>query len=155
MRQALSHRRLRNSLTIAGLFTLAACQTVGKAPPSTAALADTQWVLIEYSAVPGKGQAQEVTLNRYTMTLAKDGSMQAKLDCNRGLGTWTAIETKTGSGTISFGPVAATRAMCPEDSIGERLAADLPSMVTWSVYDGRLTLKPANGGPQYVWDTID
>ena len=133
---------------------LAACQTYRPATMPVS-LRGTQWVLIEYKAEPGDTRATEVRPNRYTLSLAQDGSARAKLDCNNGRTGWTASEPTKGSGTITFDRVAATRARCPDDMLGERLAADLPRMTAWSVYDGRLTLKPASGGPEYVWDRVD
>lgn len=147
-------RRVRHAATIPVLAALAACQTF-QASHLPSALGQTEWVLIEYSPAAGIGQVKEVPLNLYMMSLAKDGSFKAKLDCNTGVGSWSATAITADRGAITIGPVAATHALCPEGSLGEQLARDLPRMTAWSLYDGRLTLGPASGRPRYVWDRID
>jgi len=149
---ALLQRGSGNALVGAALAMLSGCQAY-HAPNGSNPLAGTQWVLIEYKA-PQSPAAIEVPLNRYTLTLDKHGTVSAKLDCNNGTASWTAAG-RPSEGSISFGPVAATRALCPADSLGEQLAGDLPRLKVWSLYDGRLTLKTDPAGPEYVWDTID
>ena len=142
-------------LSVIGLAVICVggCQSY-QAPSAASPLTGTAWVLIEYRA-EAASTATDVPLNRYTLSLEADGTARAKLDCNNGTTRWTSTKGKPGSGSISFGEVAATRALCPEGSLGERLAADLPRMATWSLYDGRLTLATGHEGPEYNWDSID
>lgn len=147
-------RELLHAAIVAASITLTACQTYRPFARPTA-LSGARWVLIEYKATPEDAKAIEVQPYRYTLFLAKDGTAKAKLDCNNGATKWMASEQSQGNGKIAFDTLVATMAVCTDDMFGEKLAADLPSMKVWSVYDGRLSLKPASGGPVYVWDSVD
>jgi heat shock protein HslJ len=105
------------------------------------------------SAVVGKAWQWEVTATpagkievpqpeRYTFELQADGKVVARFDCNRGGGSY-----KIGDGTISFSPLASTRAACPPDSLDARFARDLGAATRFFVEGGRLYLDlPADGG---------
>jgi heat shock protein HslJ len=62
-----------------------------------------------------------------------------QLDCNRGRATYTAAPSG-GGGTLSIGPVASTRALCPQPDIGQTLAARLPDVASYTLRGGHLFL---------------
>ncbi|MFI6696447.1 META domain-containing protein [Streptomyces sp. NPDC050433] len=77
-----------------------------------------------------------------TLTFAKDGTVSGNLGCN----TFSA-PAKTTDTTITFGPVKATRKLCPEPgmSLERELLKVLKGKVTYEVHHRGLTLKTADG----------
>jgi para-nitrobenzyl esterase len=73
---------------------------------------------------------------KYTLRFAPDGKVQARLDCNRGMGNWTSA----GPGQLALGPLALTRAMCPPGSLHDRLAKDWGYVRSYVLKDGHLYL---------------
>ena len=73
---------------------------------------------------------------RYTIRLAEEGVVQARLDCNRGRGRY-----RISPGRLSFGPLASTRMACSEDSLSGLFMRDLPRVVSFFVEDGWLYLE--------------
>lgn len=67
---------------------------------------------------------------RYTLTFQPDGSLQAQVDCNRGMGSYTV----DGS-SLTLGPLATTRMACPEGSQADVFLKDLEAVATF-VFDG-------------------
>lgn len=125
------------------LLALSSCMT---APPESApsGLAATQWTLIEVRE-PAGAPARDVSLNRYTLEFQPENRVAMKLDCNRGAGSWSAQAATPRSGTLRFGPIASTRALCPDNGQGARIAANLSGNWPYEIYDGRLTIRTANG----------
>lgn len=144
----------RTALLSAAIFAFSGCQTIEN-PREPSALSNTDWVLIGYVPQAGAGEFNEVQLYSYTLRLAADGSTELKLACNKGTGNWTGTSASDAKGTIKFLSLAATAASCPNDPVGDRIAADLPRITNWSIDDARLTLGVDNGGAEYVWDSID
>ena len=107
-----------------------------------ASLAGTSWQLVRFQG----GDDSVVTPDdggKYTLTFGSDGSLTARIDCNRGRGTWTS----SGPGQISFGPMALTRAACPPNSMHDRIVKHLPSIRSHVVRAGHLFLSlMADGG---------
>lgn len=69
--------------------------------------------------------------------------ISARIDCNRGHGTWTS----DGPNLLQFGPMALTRALCPPDSLHDRVVRDLPYVRSYMLQDGHLFLSlMADGG---------
>jgi heat shock protein HslJ len=96
-----------------------------------------QW---EGTEVPGNACTVD-TPERYTLRFLSDGDLQVRLDCNRGIGTYEASV-----GSLSLGPIAATRMACPPDSLDGRYADDLQQVETFHVQGDRLHLGLADGG---------
>nr|WP_314464933.1 META domain-containing protein [uncultured Novosphingobium sp.] len=133
-----------------GLATLAGCAADGAPPPSAgpaptpsaspAVLAGTSWQLVQFqssddaqgTSTPGEGRS-------YTLEFAADGALGMQLDCNRGRATYSAAPSGEG-GTLSIGPVASTRALCPQPDIGQTLAARLPDVASYTLRGGHLFL---------------
>jgi hypothetical protein len=89
----------------------------------------------------------------YTMALNSDGRAVLRLDCNRAQGDWGAVPGADGkAGRFTFGPLAATRVLCPPPSLYERLARDLPHVRGYRLLDGRLRLNLIADGGIYAWE---
>jgi hypothetical protein len=121
---------------------------VPAAPGDTAGLAGTSWRLVERQSMDdAQGTTKPDDPAKYTLGFGADGQVAVQLDCNRGTGAWHAQPSGDGSGSIEIGPLATTRALCPEPSLGERIAADLGYVRGYLIRDGRLHLSlMADGG---------
>lgn len=73
--------------------------------------------------------------SKYTLEFGAAGALAGRADCNRISGRWTASGE-----SISLGPFAMTRAMCPPGSLSDRYVRSLESAVSWMAVDGRLAI---------------
>lgn len=136
-----------------GLLT--ACVTAVTPAPTAAPspLAGTQWQLVAFESMSDEqGTARPPDPANYTLAFGVDGRASLRLDCNRGSATWKA-SAATGdtpgrrSGSLEFGALATTRAMCPPASLEPRVAKALPFVRSYLLMDGRLHLSLlADGG---------
>lgn len=138
-------------------LALGACATSlpTPSPAPTPTLAGTSWRLAAFrSGDDGAAALQPRAADQFTLSFGKDGRLAAKLDCNRGNGPWQAVAGDAQGGTLSLGPVATTRMMCPPDPLATRLAADLTALRTYRLQDARLyTSLPADAGV-YIWEPV-
>lgn len=89
---------------------------------------------------------------RFTMHLGADGKASFRLDCNRGMGSWQASPAADGvSGQIAFGPIAATRALCPPPHLDERVVRDLAYVRGYLLKDGNLYMSLMADAAIYEW----
>jgi heat shock protein HslJ len=113
---------------------LGGCMTIPDAHPLTG----TEWQL---AAIDTSGSTTTLTpalQRRHTIAFLGGGEVELQLDCNRGRSTWTAGQPNSGAGSISFGPVAATKMGCPSPSFGNDLAAGLEGAERFTTtLDGR------------------
>jgi len=126
---------LNKSLCAGGaMLALSACVTL----PDNHPLTGTQWQL---TAIDTSGSTTTLTPSlqrRHTLSFVDGGELQAQLDCNRGRASWTAGQPGNGAGNISIGPMASTRALCPQPSFGEQLASGLSEAQRFTTtIDGR------------------
>ena len=112
-------------------------QTTGPAP-----LAGTSWQLVRFQGgddtvlTPDDG-------SKYTLSFAGDGTVAARVDCNRGRGTWTSAAP----GRLEFGPLALTRAFCGPQSMHDHIVKQWANIRSYIVKDGHLFLSlVADGG---------
>lgn len=119
--------RMLMTLTVAGAaLALGGCESIfeeDRAPRLTGG----EWKLvgIERPSQPIQRLSADQS-DRHRISFESGGRLIAMLDCNRGNGDWSAPQVTVGSGTISIGEIAATRALCPSPSYGEEMAASLP-----------------------------
>jgi heat shock protein HslJ len=90
----------------------------------------TSWRLVKFQG------SDETTLkpddpNKYTVTFNPDGQLSARIDCNRGRGTW-----KSSGPRLELGPLALTRAACPPGSLHDRIVNQWPYMRSYVMKDG-------------------
>jgi heat shock protein HslJ len=132
-------------------------QTTQVSQASNHSLADTDWHLVEFQSMDdsiGTVRPQDPTL--YTMRLNGDGTVTMKLNCNRGNGSWSSEPSDEGNnGAFQFGPLATTRALCPEPSLDEKIAADSEFIRSYVVEGDKLYLSLMADGGIYVWQQYD
>ncbi len=138
--------KLFAAIAVAAL--LAACVSAPTQSGATT-LAGTAWAL---HAIQSMDDAQGTTRiadpTRFTLQLGADGRAAMQLDCNRGTASWKATAAGDGTtGSMEFGPIAATRALCPPPHLDERVARDLGYVRGYLLKDGKLYLSlMADGG---------
>ena len=81
--------------------------------------------------------------SKYTLAFGADGRLSARIDCDRGSGSWKSPE----KGRLERGPMALTRARCPPGSLHDRMVKQLPFVRSYIIKDGHLFLSlMADGG---------
>lgn len=142
------------------LAWLAGCGTALAPPartPDPPALAGTQWQLVAIqSMADDQPTARPDEPSRYTLRFGTDGQAVLRLDCNRGTAGWQAEPASAQtpgrrSGTLTFGGLASTRAMCPPGSLAPRLASALPFVRSYLLTDGQLHLSLLADGGILSW----
>jgi len=114
--------------------------TSSSAPPSR--LAGTTWRLLQFEGGDGKILKPDDP-SKYTIEFADDGRLAARVDCNRGRGTWKS----GGSNQLSFGPMALTRAQCAPGSLHDQIVRQWSNIRSYVIRDGHLFLAlMADGG---------
>jgi len=122
-------------------------------PPAASAtaeksdLAGTSWELVGFTG-SDKTKLEPDDRTKYTITFEDDGSVAARIDCNRGRGTWKS----EGPNQLEFGPLALTRAMCPPGSMHDRVAADWGAVRSYTIKDGHLFLSLMADGGVYEYE---
>lgn len=134
----------------------AACGTREPAPDEASAsapqLAGT-WRFVEFESSSDEiGTIGPDDPVKYTMTLEAGGRVTMRLDCNRATGTWAADPADGESGGFTFGPLAMTRAQCPQPSLDTRIARDAAYVRTYVLRGNRLYLNLMADGGNYVWE---
>jgi len=138
-------------------FTLAIAAIVVAGTASAAVppapLAGTHWRLVEFQSMDdAQGTTRPSEGSVYTMWLHGDGSVAMQLNCNRATGTWSATPgSDAASGRFEFGPLAATRALCPPPSMDESIVAQSSYVRSYLLKDDRLYLSLMADGGIYVW----
>jgi len=137
--------------TLAGTVLLLACsactQTLHKEP--TAGLFGTSWQLVKFQGSDDKTLTPD-DRTKYTVAFGKDGRVSARIDCNRGSGTWKT----SGANQLQFGPLATTRAMCPPGSLYDRIVKDWEFVRSYTLKDGHLFLALVADGGIYEFEPI-
>ena len=106
------------------------------------ALAGAEWQLVKFQG------GDDTTLvpddrSKYTIAFNADGGVTARIDCNRGRGTWKSAAP----GQLEFGPLALTRAMCAPGSLHDRIVKHWPFIRSYVIREGHLYLSlKADGG---------
>ena len=114
------------------------------APPSSGSLSlqGTSWQLVKFQGGDGATLTPD-DKSKYTLDFGSDGRVAARLDCNRGGGTWKA----TGSSQLEFGPLALTRARCADPSLHDHIVTQWNFIRSFVIRDGHLFLAlRADGG---------
>jgi heat shock protein HslJ len=110
-------------------------------PLSAAGLSNTSWQLLGIENADGTLVHPDDSA-KYTLEFDADGSLIARLNCNRGHGTWKSASP----GQIEFGVIAMTLAMCLPPSLDSRMAKDLAAVHSYAVENGHLHLNLSTGG---------
>ena len=89
-----------------------------------------KWVRTEYG---DDSVVEAVDPSRYTLTFNADGLLNAQMDCNRGMGSYEADGV-----SLTLGPLATTRMMCPGASQDREFLQNLDGVVSYLIEDGML-----------------
>jgi heat shock protein HslJ len=118
-------------------------------PNAASELGGTSWQLVKFQ---GGGDTTLVPDEpaKYTVEFQGDGSVNIRIDCNRGRGTWKSA----GAGQVEFGPLALTRAMCPAEALSERLPKDWQNLRSYALKDGHLFLALMADGGIYEYEPM-
>lgn len=143
---------------LAAWLTSAALVTgCGVAPPAPApSLAGTTWELVQFQSMDdAQGTLRVADPSLYTVTFGTDGRATMRLNCNRGMGSWQAVPAADRvSGSLTFGLIAGTRALCPPPSLDERLVRDLPQVRGYLLRDGQLHMSLQADAGIYSWRPV-
>jgi len=109
---------------------------------SAAKLQGTTWQLVKFEGGDDRKLVPDDPA-KYTIAFSAGGQLSARIDCNRGHGTWKASP----DGQLELGPLALTRAKCPEGSLHDQIVRQWPFVVSFLIKDGHLFLSlKADGG---------
>ncbi len=129
------------SLAISAALGLAACAASDDAgelsPPDEvqiASLGGTAWRLVEIQSMDDRTFSPGEEF--YTLEFGEDGRAAMVVDCNRGRAFFFAGE----DGSLTFGPLALTRAQCAPESLHDRYLAQLGVVRSYVLRDDRLFL---------------
>lgn len=130
------------------------CRVAEAAPRSP--LAGTAWELLAIQSMDdAQGTTRVARPQAFTLAFQADGQAALRLGCNRGMASWAAKPSAEGvSGSLAFGPLASTRALCPggdQAQAERRLLRDLPHVRSYLLKDGRLYLSLKADGGIYEW----
>jgi heat shock protein HslJ len=142
------------ALVIAGASCSRNPSAVATTPAAAGAatLAGSNWHLVEFrSSDDAIGVVRPDDPAKYTMSLAADGRVAMRLDCNRANGPWSSKATSADSGSFSFGNLAMTRALCPPPSLDQQIARDTAFVRSYLLRSGNLYLNLMADGGTYVW----
>jgi|SRR5688572_6506892 para-nitrobenzyl esterase len=110
--------------------------------PAGGGLVGPVWQLVRFRGGDDRVLAP-IDPGSYTLQFGADGRVSARIDCNRGSGSYKTA----GTSGLEFGPMAITRAACPPGSMHDHLVRQLPHVRSYVVRDGRLFLSlMADGG---------
>ncbi len=127
------------SLLIRGVARVLSMALVLSIEPAIAAVAEglegSAWRLL---TIAGMDDSMAVAddPNKYTLSFAAEGKATLLADCNRGRGSWSSAAP----GRLEFGPIAATRALCPPQSLSGQYLAQFEWVRSYILRDGHLFL---------------
>ena len=108
----------------------------------SAPLEGTSWRLVKFQGSDGTTLTPG-DRTKYTIEFAPGGRVTARIDCNRGRGTWKA----TAPGQLELGPLGLTRMMCPPESLHDQIAKQWQNIRSYVIRGGHLFLAlMADGG---------
>ena len=112
-------------------------------------LEGTSWQLVEFQG------SDDTTLTpddrtKYTLTFGAGGQVTARIDCNRGRGTWTS----SGPSQLQLGPLALTRAQCPPGSLHDQIVKQWGNIRSYIVKDSHLFLSLMADGGIYEFEPV-
>ena len=144
--------RLLARVALASLLALSSGAAMAQSvPPQPAApgLAGTTWQLVTFQG------GDDTTLTpddgaKYTIEFGAGGRLTARIDCNRGRGTWKS----SGSNQLQFGPLALTRAKCPAESLHDQIVKQWGYIRSYVIKDGHLYLSLMADGGIYEFEPV-
>ena len=133
---------------VSSLIVAALALACAQAPPQAAdGLVGPTWQLVRFQGGDGRVQTP-VEPSQYALVFNAGGTVIARIDCNRGSGSWKSA----GENQIELGPMRMTRAMCPPGSFLENVATRLPDVRSYAIQGGRLFLSGTSDGSVYEFE---
>jgi putative lipoprotein len=116
--------------------------SASNAAAGVADLGGTSWRLVKFEG--GDGTIRKPTAGaEYSIAFGTDGRLSARIDCNRGGGTWKS----SGPPQLELGPLALTRMACPPGSLHDQIVEQWPNVRSYVMRGGHLFLSlMADGG---------
>ena len=153
---------MKHTLAVLGTLMLAsqpwAAGSVPQVTSGISTLEGTAWQLVAIQSMDdAQGTTKIAVPSRFTLQFGADGHAVLRLDCNRGNGKWEAkpaLDASATSGSLSFGPIATTRARCAPPNLDVRLARDLGYVRSYLLKDGKLYLSLMADGGIYEWQPL-
>ncbi|MET0212398.1 MAG: META domain-containing protein [Vicinamibacterales bacterium] len=121
---------------------------LGQTPPG-ADFVGTTWQLVRFQGSDDRVLTPD-DRTKYTLEFSSDGSLNARIDCNRGRGSWKS----SGPSQLQFGPLALTRALCPPGSLHDQIVKQWPFISSYVMKDGRLFLSLMADGGIYEFEPL-
>lgn len=132
------------------MLALGACATT---PQVTKPLSGSTWRLVELQSMDdAQGTTRPGNRDQYTLEFNSNGTAFLKLDCNRARTSWNAKRTGLTQGTLEFGQLASTMALCNDNGLSARLNSQLGFVRTYLLRDGRLNMSLMADGGIIVWE---
>ena len=101
--------------------------------------AGTSWQLVKFQGSDEKSLTPDGGA-KYTIEFGSGGRLTARIDCNRGPGTWKS----NGPNQLQFGPLALTRAKCPDQSMHDQIVKQWANIRSY-IGEGRPSFSLADG----------
>jgi para-nitrobenzyl esterase len=129
--------------------TVALSGGCAQTPPQGAAerLGGTSWQLVKFQGGNGTVLTPD-DRSKYTVAFTADGGVSARIDCNRGRGSWKSA----GPNQLQFGPMALTRALCPPGSLHDHIVRQWGYVRSFVVRNGSLFLSLMADGGTYEFE---
>jgi heat shock protein HslJ len=115
-------------------------------PVSSVELEGTAWKLVRFQGgddavvIPDDG-------SKYTVQFEKGGRLAARIDCNRGRGTWKS----NAPNQLEVGPLALTRTRCPAGSLHNQIVKNWRYIWSFVIRDGHLFMTLTADRGTYEW----
>jgi heat shock protein HslJ len=119
------------------------------APSTSPGLASTSWQLVKFQGSDGTTLTPDDGA-KYTIEFGAGGRLTARIDCNRGRGTWKS----SGSNQVQFGPLALTRAECPPGSLHDQIVKQWSYVRSYVIKDDHLFLSLMADGGIYEFERV-
>lgn len=138
-------------LLLAELLLAIACSVRTPTTPQNGAagLGGTSWQLVRFQGSDDRVLTPDDSA-KYTIAFGTDGSVNARVDCNRGRGTWKS----SAPNQLQFGPLALTRAACPPGFLHDRIVKDWEFVRSYTLKDRHLFLALMADGGIYQFEPI-
>lgn len=112
-------------------------------------LAGTAWQLVRFEGGDGK-VVTPTQRDRYTLDFSANGSLAARIDCNRGRGVWKS----SAEPQLALSVPVMTRAFCGQGSMHDQIVKHLPFIRSFVIRNGHLFLSLQADGGIYEFEPI-